>query len=634
MNLLPSVRHIRSGEAIRPLPDAVTLDGPAADRMARTVSRVLGIDRIAPQAGLSIRWMKADAWPALDDDESYQLQVSASGVRIDAATLRGAQHGVMSLAQLADGDGLRCADITDAPRFPWRGLMLDPARRFLPVKRLEAVIDGLAALKLNVLHLHLSDDQGFRFESKAWPRLASAEAYRQDELKALVEFAADRGVRIVPELDMPGHVTSWLTAYPEWGNRRVEPTTRFGVHPGCLDPTSEPVYAAIGQLLDEVCAVFPDHYVHIGGDEVHSSWWRDDPAIQAFMQAQGLADTTALQAYFNRRVVAMLRERGRRVIGWDEVLHPDLPAEVTVQGWRGAKARDRALAAGHDCIVSSAYYLDLFYPGAIHRKATPDLAEADLIAAEDGLLNDARFEHVAAGMKWTHAWRAARPVERSVPPGRLLGGEACLWGELVNDHCLDGRLWSRLPDIAECFWAQQPEADDGALRTRWPAVVHRRLQANRQRLAAVVAQDQDVLEGLELCEPVKWYARLLGEVALNARIRGTEMPQARPYGTASRLDRAVDFLLPESLVCQDVRRWSLNEIAEGCRRWARLDRLNEVPGDVQPVFAVIASAARIWLDCLAGDLSKEEASQAIRNLYRPCGEYMPAIVLVLSERLA
>ncbi len=633
MNVLPSAVQVSLLSGVRHLPDNVTLEGPDDARMAQSVTRILGIRRFEQNADFVIHWSTATQWPMADEDEGYRLHVSAAGIRVDASSLHGALHGLATLNQLNQNGTLPCVNIEDAPHFSWRGLMLDPARRFLPIALLQEVIDGLAALKLNVLHLHLSDDQGFRFESKAHPKLASIEHYTRAELKALVAYAADRGVRIVPELDMPGHVTSWLAAYPEWGNQQVSPTQRFGVHPGCLNPADERVYTAIESLLEEVCAVFPDRYVHIGGDEVHSSWWRDDPAVQAFMKQQDLADTTALQAYFTRRVVTMLRNRGREVIGWDEVLHADLPAEVVVQSWRGATSRDRACAAGHYCIVSSGFYLDLFYPGDLHRRFRPDLSEADLVSQEDGLLTDARFQHVAEGMKWTRAWRAVQPIERTFPRGKILGGEACLWGELVDRECLDGRLWSRLPDIAQCFWAKNPEQDDEVLRERWPEIVRTGVDRNRSRLAKVVQGNATALEALELCEPVKWYARLLGEVALNARIRGSEMPQARPYGTATELNRAVDFLTPESLLCRDVRQWSVDTVARSCARWAKLDGLNDVPDDVRPVFGAIAAAARTWLDCLSGDLSKEEASRVIRELYRPYGEYLPAVALVLIEHL-
>jgi len=614
-----------------------------------------------------VRWAHASATPQKDEDERYTLAAGASGVVIEAQTIWGALHGLTTLAQLAAPAGLCGCDIEDGPRFPWRGLMLDPARRFLPIPLLERVITGMSHLKLNVLHLHLSDDQGFRFQSHRFPKLASPEHYTQAELVALVGYAADHGVRVVPELDMPGHVTSWLTAYPEWGAGETKASRHFGVHPACLNPADEAVYAAIDGLLAEVTEVFPDEYVHIGGDEVHSSWWREHAGLQAFMAEQRLADSAALQAYFNRRVAVSLANRHRKAIGWDEVLHPDMPSDLLVQSWRGATARDRALDAGHDCIVSEGYYLDLFYPGAVHGRYDPTAEQSVLLALEDALLTDPRFEHVAAGMRWTHAWRALPPIgpapggnelrekelrekelratelgekvlggkepSRGSTRGKVLGGEACLWGELVNRDCLSGRLWSRLPAIAERLWSFHPETDDPVqLQARYPAFIKAELVDQRRRLAAIMRSDM-ALEVIELCEPVKWYARLLGEVALDARIRGSEMPQARPYTTQTTLDRAIDYLCPESLPALSMRQIPVEELASACQRWRAVSGSHDAPDDVLPVLRAIAAGADLMLDCLAGDLSREEGRRRLLQLHRPHGEYMPAVLLVLADRL-
>ena len=220
------------------------------------------------------------AHPTLDDDESYTLTSDAAGLLLCAATTRGALHGLVTVAQRVqsgalDGRGWR---VTDAPRFPWRGLCLDVARHFYTIESLRQIIDGMAWLKLNVLHLHLTDDQAFRWRSDAFPELAGDECYSSGALRALVEYAANRGVRVVPELDVPGHVTSWLVSHPEWGLHAVEATQRFGVHQACLDPTNEEVYRALERLFFELTQVFPDPFVHIGGDEVHPAWWRGSEA--------------------------------------------------------------------------------------------------------------------------------------------------------------------------------------------------------------------------------------------------------------------------------------------------------------------------------------------------------------------
>lgn len=631
--MLPSpTRAVLHAERVA-LPLVIRCEGPDTARVERAVLRLFGTLPGSKDRVLSVQWKVAASVPQTGGDEGYTLAVDSSGVALQAHTIWGVLHGLTTLAQLTMSEGVRVCHIEDGPAFPWRGLMLDPARRFLPIPLLERVIDGMSWLKLNVLHLHLSDDQGFRFQSNRFPALASAEHYTQAELVALVEYAADRGVRVVPELDMPGHVTSWLTAYPEWGAGEASPSQRFGVHPGCLNPADEAVYAAIDDLLAEIVAVFPDDYVHIGGDEVHSSWWHDHAGVQAFMAQQGLADSAALQAYFNRRVVKSLVDRGRKAIGWDEVLHEQMPQGVLVQSWRGATARDRALDAGHDCIVSSGYYLDLFYPGAVHGQYDPTAPLAALLGQEDALLSDPRFEHVAAGMQWTQAWRKQPAIGKASTRGKVVGGEACLWGELVDQDCLPGRLWSRLPAIAELLWSVAPDTNDPIeLQERCPDFIKAELAAQRRRLAAIMA-DETALEIMELCEPVKWYARLLGEVALNARIRGSEMPQARPYTTESKLDGAVDFLLPESLSVLAVRDLSVEALAHKCQRWRAFSGGNRIPEDVLPVFGAIADGAGVMLDYLGGKLVKAEARSQLLQLFRPRGEYMPAVLIVMADRL-
>jgi hexosaminidase len=206
-------------------------------------------------------------YPQLGLDESYHLAFTTAGVSLRAPTTWGALHGVTSLWQLYVAGTLPVTGvITDHPRFAWRGVLIDVARHFLPMALLRRVVDAMARLKMNVLHLHLTDDQGFRLHSGAYPQLASTESYSAAEVRALIEFAADLGVRVVPELDVPGHVNSWLEKYPEWGLAEVAPSQKFGVHEACLNVTDERVYTALESLFGEVAALFPDDYVHIGGD--------------------------------------------------------------------------------------------------------------------------------------------------------------------------------------------------------------------------------------------------------------------------------------------------------------------------------------------------------------------------------
>jgi hexosaminidase len=609
------------------------------------------------------------ALPALGDDERYRLEVvgdlwerlpgrDSTDPRSRRITLAAPQEwgvirGLATLTQLALGTGaLAPVTIEDAPRFPWRGLMLDVARHFLSPAKLVATLDAMALFKLNVLHLHLSDDQAFRFPSRTYPRLASGQSYRQDELEALVRHAAGLGIRVVPELDMPGHVTSWLTAYPEWGCEPCEPSTRFGVHAACLDPTSRAVDTAIGTLLSELAEVFPDAYLHIGGDEVNPGWWNASAAVQAYMAEHGLAGAADMQADFNRRAVARVTALGRRTLAWDEVLHSTLPGRVTVQTWRGATARDRALAAGHDCVVSANYYVDLFLPADVHYGFDPEAAEATLIAREDALEADPRIAHVAAGLRWTRHWREVAPVAPATDRdrGRVLGGEACLWAELVDETTLDVRLWSRLPALAERFWSSASVTD--------PADMRRRLRGSLRALAARGTDIQAASRALiaaagvtppwhalvDYLEPVKWYARLLGAEALAARLAGREMPLARPYRTDTPLDRVADGLPPEAVAAWDlaalcervavgdaIARAELRRLA---KQWRALPPAGAGPAELEPLAARLAEIGAAVVDLLDGRRTPAAVREILATAAAPVGEYLLAVVPPLAAWLA
>lgn len=573
-----------------------------------------------------------DTQPELHVDESYDLLVEEHVIRITANSCWGALHGITTLWQLQQtGDLERCGwRIEDAPRFPWRGLLIDVARHFLSVDLLRSVIDGMALLKLNVLHLHLSDDQGFRMACNAFPELASEQHYSPAELQQLVHYAADRGIRVVPEIDVPGHVNSWLTAHPEWGLNPVESTTRFGVHKACLDVTNESVYSALDSLFDEVVQIFPDAYVHIGGDEVHPAWWRESERVQQFIEQHQLVDERGLQAYFNRRMVDMLAAKNRKVVGWDEVLHPQMPM-VLVQNWRGATTRDRALAGGQDCLISAGYYLDLFYPADLHYGYDPQASQAQLIEFENALAEDMRLAHVSEGIGWTHQWRAEM-IDIAEQPEEIraavLGGEACLWAELVDEHTLPMRLWSRLPAVAERLWSERDVCDVEDFYDRLSGFLQLPvlgLEVLLRRQLTSVGLSSAQIDVVKMLEPVKWYARLLGAQALQARLMGKEMPQARPYGTLSSFDRVVDYISPESLVARDLADCNEDELSAHLQSWRQAANL-KWPEGVAPVISRLAEVANCMQKYLEGTLSRQQLELDLQDAYQPLGEYMLAPV--------
>ncbi len=619
------------------------LDPVSASSAADRREGVAGQDE--PGAELKIRCLHLGAaTPGLEDDESYWLAVDDTGIYLEAPAEWGVLRGLATLGQLIREDGtLPFVAVDDAPRFSWRGLLLDPARHFLPLDTLLEVLDGMARCKLNVLHLHLTDDQGFRFPVPTLPKLASATAYETSELETLVAAAAELGIRVVPEIDMPGHVTSWLTAYPEWGSRQVAPTERFGVHGACLDPSNEAVFTAIGAILDAVVAVFPDPCLHIGGDEVSPRWWDEDPAVAVLMEREGLEDVRAVQGYFNQRVGAMVAERGRTVLAWDEVLDAGFGTDWVVQAWRGSTMRDRITAAGNRALVSAPYYLDLHYPLDVHYGFDPAAPQPELLALEDELLSDPRFRHVSDGMRWTEQWREGMRDETHAASELLLGAEACLWSELVTASNLTTRLWTRLPALAERFWS--------AAECRALADVHERVDAFLARSARIGSVDPlgasaaalqrlgvagEFLEALAWFEPVKWYGRLLGAQALAARIAGREMPQARPYTLTSSLDEVIDHLPVESRAARRLEQLCLKaanvsvppaELSATLEDLRRLAALGErelpdaLPGELVELLPHLGRLA----DAVEARLGGERlAVETLAELLTPAGELILA----------
>ena len=372
----------------------------------------------------------------VDENESYTLSVTPTGAHIEAATVVGAMHGLETLVQLVQPSGsdyiLPVVSIHDAPRFPWRGLMIDCGRHFEPMDVLKRTIDGMAAVKLNVFHWHLTDDQGFRIESKLYPRLTSVGSdglfYTQQEARDLVSYARARGIRVVPEFEMPGHSTAWQYAYPKLASGTPPTGIRreFGVADYALDPTREETYEFIARFLGEMATLFPDSYLHIGGDETPAPDWKTTPRIVAFMQAHHLKDNAALQAYFNTRVLKILTGLHKHMVGWDEILNPALPKDVVIQSWRGEASLAQGAEQGYRGILSAPYYLDAMKPAGTHYLADP----------------------LPSGSSLT-------PQQRKL----VLGGEICMWGEQLDASTIDSRVWPRSAAIAERFWSPENITD-------------------------------------------------------------------------------------------------------------------------------------------------------------------------------
>lgn len=488
--------------------------------------------------------------PRLEDDYTYSLNIGASSVELRANSEQGALTGCSSLAQLCTNGSLPHCKLTDHPHHAWRGLLIDVSRHFMEMKTLRSMIKLMHYFKLNVLHLHLTDDQAFRFESEAFPKLASAQRYSKADLEDLISFAADHAVRVVPEIDIPGHATSWLVAHPEWGSEPVDPATQqhFGALKACLDPSQETVIKAVQTLLGEVMDTFPDQYVHIGGDEVDPLWWSRSESVQEWARSLGLHSVRDIQADFTRRIVQFIESRNRTAIVWDEALHETLPQSVVVQSWRGLEARELSVSGGYKTIVSSPYYLDLNYHAETHYGFWPAMSAEEWKEQDRRMESNPVLEHVREGIKWHQSFGEFPDIpQRS--GGCILGGEACMWTELVTDELLLRRVWSRMPSIAERFWTEPTSASNENMANRLDNTLS---QLPKWGLPDILTgppiHECQALQPLfEMLEPVKWYARMLTTSGTEERAQGETIdPYDRPYNTESPLDRIVDRLPPDS----------------------------------------------------------------------------------------
>lgn len=642
MEAMPLPRRVHFGAGRLPMAEGGwKWTGTSTPRLARAAHRlrdqVAGVARAGRGCRVAVACGASAEYPALGDDESYRLAIDGREARIEAAQEWGVLRAFATLTQLvrvdADGPHLPVLTVDDAPRFPWRGLMIDTARHFVRIETLLRTLDAMALFKLNVLHLHLSDDQAFRFSSRAFPELADAEQrYSAGELRALVHEAADRGIRIVPEMDVPGHVASWLAVHPEWGlgEAVTAPATRFGPHSCCLDPDNPNAVQAAQALFGELAEVFPDRFVHFGGDEV---------------QLPGGAETEGLQAAFNAPVVARLRELGRIPVAWDEAIHPGLPRNVVIQAWRGTAARTRALAEGFDTVHSADYYLDLSYPADLHYLSDPEHGPGP------DLVSDPRLAHVRPGVETLRrTWKsdtATIPVETG--GGRVLGGEACMWTELVTDDLLPLRVWSRMPAVAERLWSDAAvrDVDDmyrrlaaGHARLAGTGIVdlHAVTARGLERLGLTAADRADLGPLLAALEPVKWYARLLGPAAMAQRTAGdAEDAATRPYDTTTELNRVVDLLPPESLAARRLaRETDIGRLRETAVGWHRQRECVQRLGTTVPAIAELDGVSAVLQD-LADALDRfldGAPAHVPDNAFEPHGEYLLAVAAPLAERFA
>ncbi len=496
--------------------------------------------------------------PGLGEDESYRIDITRRQGILSAPTVVGAIRGLETVLQLLDADRngyfLPGVQIDDRPRFPWRGLMVDVARHFQTMDVLKRNLDGMAAVKMNVFHWHLSEDQGFRVESKKFPKLhqlgSDGNYFTQEQVKEIIAYARDRGIRVVPEFDIPGHSTSWLVGYPELGSAPGPYTIerRPGIFEPALDPTREEVYKFLDTFLGEMAALFPDEYLHIGGDENEGKQWDRNPAIQAYMKKNGIKDNHALQAYFNTRLLKILQKHKKKMVGWDEILQPELPKDAMIQSWRGTAALADAARKGYDGILSNGYYIDLIQPAAQHYVPDPLPADSTLTPEE--------AKHV-------------------------LGGEATMWAEWVTPETIDSRIWPRTAAIAERLWSPRTVTDVPDMYRRL-AVISLQLEElglthkrNQEMMLRRLVRNDDIgpLRTLvSVIEPVKEYRRY----------------QLRPQTMLSPLTGVIDAALPDSETARKFQ-WMVTEfLNDGPRYQLYHAELSGMLGDWQTAGASLS----------------------------------------------
>ncbi len=422
----------------------------------------------------------ADAVP-----EAYTLEASPERVELSAAALPGLIHGMQTLRQLLPPqimageaqDGIDWTipgvSISDAPAFGWRGIHLDVGRHLFPVAFIKKLIDAMAFYKFNKFHWHLTEDQGWRLEIKKYPRLTEVGGFRaetvvsgtwdqydgvpyggfytQDEARAVVAYAAECGITVVPEIELPGHAVAALTAYPELGcvGEGYEVRRTWGIAEDIYCAGKDDVFGFLKDVLTEVLDIFPSTYIHIGGDEAPKPRWENCPACQARIQAEGLADEHELQSWFIRQIDAWLNERGRNLIGWDEILEGGLAPKATVMSWRGSSGGIAAANAGHDVIMTPNTYCYL-----------------DYYQTED---TDSEPWAIPAILPLRQVWQYVVVPEEIADDKRhhILGGQGNIWTEYMpnSDH-VEYMAFPRAIAIADVLWNHPAERDYDSLAAR------------------------------------------------------------------------------------------------------------------------------------------------------------------------
>lgn len=565
----------------------------------------------------------------LNEDETYKLTVTQDNILLSAPTDTGVLRGLETLLQLLniDDEGYFFPGLTidDKPRFPWRGLLIDSCRHFLPLDVIKRNLDGMAAVKMNVLHWHLTEDQGFRVECKTFPKLHQLGSdgfyYTQEQIREVIAYAADRGIRVMPEFDIPGHSTSWLVGYPELGSApgpySIE--RKYGVFNPTFNPTLKGTYTFFDAFFKEMAALFPDNYIHIGGDENNGADWDANPQIQEFKKKHNLPDNHALQAHFNKKILDIITKYKKQMVGWDEIFQPGLPRTIVIQSWRGKEAIREAARKGYNTILSNGYYIDLCQDTAFHYLNDPLPADSDLTDAEKE---------------------------------RILGGEATMWAELVSPETVDSRIWPRTAAVAERLWSSAfiTDVDDmyrrldvlnlqleelGLMHIRNQAVLLRRLTAGADVSALKVLVD--------VVEPLKIYNRHNQGVTYTifsplTRLVDAALPDAKKarlfrQQTAAFLKNPGDKDMADDLL-KDLSLWKENheKLLPVIRRSPVLKEIETLSLNLSTIARIGIEAVRLILDEKETDTGwLEESKKALESAKLPGGHAELTIVTAIEQ---
>jgi hexosaminidase len=604
-------------------------------------------------AQLSIRYNKTIA-PQIGMDESYNLSITPAKITLTAATDIGALRGLETLYQLIMpfNNGYYCpaVEVSDSPRFKWRGIMIDVARHFIPMDVLKRNIDAMAEVKMNVLHLHLSDDEGFRVESKIYPKLQESGSnglyYTQQQIKDMVTYAHNRGIIVIPEFDLPGHCTSILAGYPFLASyaANYKPAKRFnldtvknlspmkvikliGEMPSpTIDPTKESTYVFFDHFFKEMSALFPDAYLHVGADENNGVAWKNNPSIVAFMKAKGIKNTDELQAYFVKRMYTIAKKYNKQLIGWEEAFNPTLPTDVIVQKWKPSAPDDKLvnniIQHNNQVVISSGYYLDMSLPAYIHYLSDPVPANVNAADADKG----------------------------------VLGAEAAMWSELVNAENEEIRVWPRAAAIAERMWsaANVKDADD-MYRRLWMTDFELNdrglLEYNNytRMLTRWVngAGITPVQTLTDLYTPVKGYKRLIGGMFNPVKVHPNLSSPMVNIADAVRCDSEPRWRFRKLVAAYLVnhRKADLEQIKLQLQLWKgnkiKFDALATDAPYLQQITDLsnnLSAAGDIGLQALNGESNKDELMKKLKQMEKPSHEVeltiLPEIEALVTGKLS